>query len=104
MDKELIDSATDRRYLVTAAAVVAANMAMATKASGTIVRVEPEVFLGLLQRQENPLVIHARTKLANRRYRYLTSYKGLAFFTKSKTPLSLPSSIELVEAKEIWIP
>lgn len=35
---------------------------------------------------------------------YLTSYKGLAFFTKSSTPLNLSGDIELVLAQKIWIP
>lgn len=37
-------------------------------------------------------------------YQYLTSYKGLAFFTKSKNPMDLPANTELVMADKIWIP
>jgi hypothetical protein len=33
-----------------------------------------------------------------------TSYKGLAFFTKSNTPLDLPAGAEVVTADRIWIP
>ena len=39
------------------AAVVAQMIAEATKACGTIVKVEPEVFAQLLTKTENPLVI-----------------------------------------------
>jgi len=32
------------------------------------------------------------------------SYKGLAFFTKSDTPLPLPTGAEIVNAGRIWNP
>ncbi len=86
------------------AAAAAAAIAMATKASGTIVRVEPDDFIRILKKQNGSLVVHATTRLARRRNHYLTSYKGLAFFTKSKDPLALPSGTELVLADKIWIP
>jgi hypothetical protein len=37
-------------------------------------------------------------------YLYLTSYKGLAFFTKSPEPLILPGGSEVIQAQKIWIP
>jgi hypothetical protein len=37
-------------------------------------------------------------------YQYLTGYKGLVFFTKSPTPLSLPGGVEVITSKQIWIP
>lgn len=87
-----------------AAAAAAAATAQAIKASGVIVRVEPDDFLGILQRQPGALVVHATGGLLSTNYQYLTSYKGLAFFTKSSAPLDLPSGTELVQAKAIWIP
>jgi hypothetical protein len=86
------------------AAAAAAAIAQATKASGVIVRLEPDDFLGILHRQQAALVVHATGGFFSTNYQYLTSYKGLAFFTKSATPLDLPSGTELVEAKTIWIP
>jgi hypothetical protein len=41
------------------AAAAAAAIAQAIKASGVIVRVESEDFLGILTRQREPLVVHA---------------------------------------------
>jgi len=38
------------------------------------------------------------------RHEYLSSYKGLAFFTKSPTELMLPGSAELIRAGKIWTP
>jgi hypothetical protein len=79
-------------------------MAQAVKASGVIVRVEPRDFLQVLQRQERPLVVHATGGFFSTSYHYLTSYKGLAFFCKSETPLNLPRDVELIVARKIWIP
>lgn len=86
------------------AAAAAAAIAQAVKASGVIVRVEPDDFLAILQKQEAPLVVHATGGFLGTNYQYLTSYKGLAFFSKSDDPISLPSGTELVQAKKIWIP
>ncbi len=86
------------------AAAAAAAIAQAIKASGAIVRVEPRDFLSILERQEGPLVVHATGGFFNTNYQYLTSYKGLAFFTKSDVPINLPGGTELVQAKKIWIP
>jgi hypothetical protein len=49
-------------------------------------------------------VVHATGGFFSTSYLYLSSYKGLAFFTKLSTPLGLSSGCELVQAKKIWIP
>ena len=85
-----------------AAMAGAAATARAIKASGVIVRVEPDDFLSILRRQQGALVVHATSWLFGNQY--LTSYKGLAFFTRSSTPLDLASGTELVRAKAIWVP
>ena len=87
-----------------AAAAAAAAAAQATKASGVIVRVEPADFLNILQRQPGALVVQATGGFFRTNYQYLTSYKGLAFFTKSSEPLLLPPGTEVVQAQQIWIP
>jgi hypothetical protein len=87
-----------------AAAAAAAAIAQATKASGVIVRVEAADFLAILRRQQNPLVVQATGGFFSTNYQYLMSYKGLAFFTKSPSPLELPAGCELVQARTIWIP
>ena len=86
------------------AAAAAAAIAQATKASGVIVRIEPHELSGILERQEAPLVVHATGGFLTTNYQYLTSYKGLAFFTKSPMPIDLPRGTELVKATKIWIP
>ena len=87
-----------------AAAGAAAAIAQAIKASGVLVRVEPAEFLRILQRQREPLVVHAKAGIFRTSYQYLSSYKGLAFFTKSPDPLNLPAGCELVTAGGISIP
>jgi hypothetical protein len=86
------------------AGAAAAAIAQAIKASGVIVRVTPRDFLQILEHQEKPLVVHATGGVFKTNYQYLSSYKGLAFFTKSETPVSLPRGTELVHAEKIWIP
>ncbi len=86
-----------------AAAAHAANV-QALKASGTIVRLEPEVFLKLINKSEAPLVVTAPGGCFRKHIKYLTSYKGLAFYTQSPTPLSLPNKAEVVAARAIWMP
>jgi hypothetical protein len=87
-----------------AAAVRAAAIARAIKASGAIVSVEPDDFLSIVSKGDKPLVVMATGGFIKKNYQYLTSYKGLAFFTKSPVPISLPGDIELVTADKIWIP
>jgi hypothetical protein len=87
-----------------AGAAAAAAIAQAIKASGVLVRVEPAEFLQILYRQKEPLVVHAVGGFFRTSYQYLTSYKGLAFYSKSREPLDLPSGCELVTAGSIWIP
>ena len=88
-----------------AAGVVA--MAAATnaiKAFGTIVRVEPDVFAELVSRNPDALVVCAEGGIFSTKYRYLTGYKGLAFWTKASSPLEFSTEAELIMAKKISIP
>lgn len=87
-----------------AGAAAAAARAQAIKASGAIVRVEPADFLSILGQQPEPLVVQATGGFFSASYQYLSSYKGLAFFTQSPTPLPLPSGCEIVQAQKIWVP
>jgi len=86
------------------AAAVLVVMAEAIKASGTIVKVEPEVFAKLLAKTDNPLVIYAEGGVISTHHQYLTSYKGFAFFTKADEQIALPGTAEVIMAEKIWIP
>lgn len=85
-------------------AAVAVMIGEAIKASGAIVQVEPADFENILKRTPEPLVIYNEGGLFSKTYRYLSAYKGIVFHTKSKLPLTLPSGVETVIAKKIWIP
>ncbi len=88
----------------TSGAAQAHVIAEAIKASGAIVRVEPEHFTAVLSRSQQPLVVTATAGLFRRKHLYLTGYKGLVFHTRADMPLSLPAEVEVVTARRIWIP
>ena len=81
----------------------AAAVANAIKASGAIVQVEPVDFLNILAGVESPLVVYSEAGFL-RPYKYLTSYRGLCFYAKSKEPLNIRVQVELVRARSIWMP
>lgn len=85
-------------------AAAAAAIAQAIKASGAIVKVEPNDFMTIIDRQDEPLIVQSEAGVFGTVYRYLTSYKGLAFYTQTSRKLHLPGTAELVLAKKIWIP
>ncbi|HID52759.1 MAG TPA: hypothetical protein EYP41_12080 [Anaerolineae bacterium] len=90
--------------VASSAAVTAAEVAQAIKASGVIVNMEPPEFLSMLDRVDAPLVVTAVGGTINKNYQYLFGHKGLAFFTKSSEKLPLPPQSEIIKAKKIWIP
>jgi hypothetical protein len=87
-----------------AAGAAAAAIAEATKASGMLVKLEPEEFAKILTHVKDPLIVIAEGGFFGKNYQYLVSYKGLAFYTKSASPLALPPNAEVVSAGRIWIP
>ena len=76
----------------------------ANKASGVIVRVSAGDFMSVLKRAESPVVVIAKGGVFKKHFRYLTSYKGLAFYTTSEAAIVLPRSVEAIQAEKIWIP
>jgi GGDEF domain-containing protein len=86
------------------AAAIAAMIANAVKASGTVVRIEPEEFLKILKKVDAPLLIYAEGGMISTNYQYMVSYKGFAFYCKADDPIELPKKAEVVVADKIWIP
>jgi hypothetical protein len=86
------------------AAAAAAAIAQAIKASGTIVSLEPQDFQRVLSHNDGGLVVRAPGGFFSSGAKYLTSYKGLAFYTSSKEPISIPRTCEVIDARKIWIP
>jgi hypothetical protein len=89
---------------IAAGGAAVAAIAKATKASGVLVKLEPEEFGKLLTRLKDPMIVIAEGGFLGKNFQYLVSYKGLAFFTKSANALALPSGAEVVSAGSIWIP
>ena len=85
------------------AAVIAARL-NAIKASGTVVHIEPSEFVRILSLAERPLIVRAVGGLFSKSHKYLTSYRGLAFYCKSQTELVLPANAELVNASKMSMP
>lgn len=85
-------------------AVAAMAIAAAKRASGVVVSVTPENFSKIVARTQKPLVVHATAGLFSTSYLYMTTYRGLAFYTKSRQPVGLPAGAELIAAESIWIP
>lgn len=88
----------------TTGASAAAAIAQAVKASGVIVRVETESFSTIISKSESPLIVMAEGGVFSKNYQYLTSYKGLAFYTKTSQQIEFPNRTELIYAQKIWIP
>ena len=74
----------------TAAVAVHAAIAEAAKASGAIVRIQPDEFRTLLQKAPEPLVVVREGGVFSTKYEYLMGYKGLVFFTSSKEQTRAP--------------
>ena len=87
-----------------AAAAAAAAIAQATKASGAIVKMQPDQFQKLLNKSKDPIVVIAEGGFLKKKINYLTCYRGLFFYTSSGEKLMLPSSAEVIAAGSIWIP
>lgn len=89
----------------TGAAAAAAAMAQAAKAMGTIVNVDAETFLLIVNLNDEPLVVHAPWKQwFSRKEQYMTSYRGLAFYCRPPDALTLPGHCQLIEAEKMWVP
>ena len=87
-----------------AAAAAQAAIQNAIKASGAIVRIEATDFKNLISKMEGGLVIEKPGGSFLSNYKYSTSYKGFIFFCKSKEQIVVPSRLEKISARNIWVP
>ena len=78
-------------------------MEEALKAMGSIIVVEPKDFIRIVEKKTDALVVHTPGGILSKN-KYITSYKGLIFFTKTKEELELPANIELMHAKKMVLP
>jgi hypothetical protein len=82
----------------------AAAIANAIKASGAIIRVEGDTFAGILRKSDKPLIVYTQGGFLSTNHQYLTSYKGLIFYTKTREQIDLPKAIEIIVAEKMWVP
>ncbi|RQW02634.1 hypothetical protein EH222_13445 [candidate division KSB1 bacterium] len=87
-----------------AAAAAHQRLVQAVRASGVIVQVEPQEFEKLVAQTEKALVVTAKGGVFGSHFKYLVSYKGLAFYTKSRTAIHLPGDAQTIDAAKIWVP
>lgn len=80
------------------------DVALSGQSMGQAIIVSPEDFLSILQRQQEPLVVETWTKIYvyKKNYQYVTSYKGLTFFTHSPTMLPIPANCEIIQPRATW--
>lgn len=87
------------------ASAAQAAIQQAIKASGAIVKIDPNDFSHMLSKMDDGLVIEHQGKLFFQDYyKYSTSYKGFIFYCKSNERISIPSRLESISAKQIWVP
>jgi hypothetical protein len=87
-----------------AAAAAQHAIANAIKAFGVVVTVANKDFMTILERTEKPLVVMSGKSFWSPNYKYVSSYKGLAFYTKSNELFRLPGDGELVMSEKIRLP
>jgi len=98
--------------MIDGGAAAAAAIANAIRASGVLVKMEVADFLNILAREERPTVVVAppqswtfrRLGAQMSKYRYLTSWRGLAFWCETKELLDLPAGVDVIQARSIHIP
>ena len=73
----------------------------ARQVSGSTEKITASAFLTILRRMSSPLVVVAETGLVKSKFKYLTSYKGLSFYTESSQPIDLPGDAEIVKADNL---
>lgn len=88
----------------TAGAIAHAMIANAIKACGTIIRVDPKEFHRIIEKQNNPLIVRAKGGIFSTHYKYLTSYKGMAFYCKTEEKIRITQECEFINAEKIAIP
>ena len=88
---------------VTAAAVARAA-GEAIKTCGPIITLGSQSFYDLVRTLVDPLVVTSQTGLFGKMHHYVTTWRGLTFYARSKTALPLQDKATLLEAERITVP
>lgn len=76
----------------------------ALKMNGAFIKLTPEDFQNLLNRNENLAVAVSKASFFKTTYTYVTSHKGLIFYCKHNEQLSIPSKHETINTSSISLP
>ena len=68
---------------------------------GTGICVKLEVFLTIISKNEEALVIVTSEGFFTKIYKYVTAYKGFVFFTESLDKLEFGNNIEVIYAQNL---
>jgi uncharacterized UPF0146 family protein len=63
-----------------------------------VARLNSKAFLTIVSRVQAPLIVMKEAGLTRRKYKYLTSYKGVLFYTWARERLELPKDADIVVA------
>ncbi len=85
-------------------AAIAAAISNVIKACGSLIKIEPKAFESLVAIIEDPLVVSAEAGFFTKHFKYLVSYRGLVFHTKSNERLNFDKNVLELPAKKISIP
>ena len=88
----------------TTAAVQYAMESNALKACGSIISLDEVEFERLLEKTPKPMVVLSVGRGMNPARKYLTSYRGLTFYCRTKKEVLVPKDAEVVRAKKISVP
>ena len=86
------------------AAAAQAAIQNAIKASGAIVKIHEDEFRKLVSKMEDGLVIEKLGGGFLSSYKYSTSYKGFIFYCRAKEQMMIPTRLEKITARQIWVP
>jgi hypothetical protein len=78
--------------------------AAANHGTNAVINTDPDVFLRVVERNRDGLVVMSQSGLLRTKYCYLTSYKGLTFYCESTKRLNLSPNVELLTAESIEAP
>lgn len=69
-----------------------------------IVTVENDEFMRLVKQANDPMIIHQIPGWFSGQNRYLLTYRGVTFYTRSKEELSISKNAEVITAKYFYVP
>ena len=76
----------------------------AIKACGSIVEVDSRNFSKIVDTNPDSLYVSTLGGVFTTHYKYLTNYRGLNFYCKTKKPIHFPDSAEVIHAERMAIP